>query len=487
MGAGASPQAAVEAATVSDLGLCINKLDPASKDKLVSAILGDEVSKRMEHVFKRVDLARSGFLDKSELVKFCREGDQNENAAQVLLESCDANKDGKVAMDEWKAMFVKEATRSNKEMLELLAWFEDLAVGLQNKRVENLFARVDFDQSGSLDKSELVKFCKEGGQNDAAAQVLLESCDTDKDNKVTVEEWKAMFAKESARSDRDMLELLAWFEDLAVGLQEKRVQNLFQRVDFDRSGFLDKSELVKFCKEGGQNEAAAQVLLESCDNDKDNKVNLLEWKGMFAKESARSDRQMLELLGWFEDLAAGLEKKRVENLFARVDFDRSGSLDKSELVKFCQEGGQNEAAAQVLLESCDNNKDDKVSIEEWKAMFAKESARSDREMLELLTWFEELAGCLQNKRVEDLFARVDLDSSGLLDKTELVKLCKEGDQNEAAAQVLLESCDTDKDGKVSVTEWKGMFAKESARSDREMIELLVWFEELAKAMEKTKA
>jgi len=34
------------------------------------------------------------------------------------------NKDGKVSMDEWKAMFAKEAARSEPDMIELLFEFE---------------------------------------------------------------------------------------------------------------------------------------------------------------------------------------------------------------------------------------------------------------------------------------------------------------------------------------------------------------------------
>lgn len=107
-------------------------------------------------------------------------------------------------------------------------------------RIEKLFKAVDLDGNGTLDHSEIVKFC--GGNKQLAADLIFD-LDEDQDGEIDYDEWVNYFAN---KLDEDGI------DDFLPHL-EKMERNMFDEGDYAESDMMDydpnaKKEMSKYDK-----------------------------------------------------------------------------------------------------------------------------------------------------------------------------------------------------------------------------------------------
>jgi Ca2+-binding EF-hand superfamily protein len=237
--------------------------------------------------------------------------------------------------------------------------------------------RMDANADGAIDADELAAgFRARGGgrpRGPDLAQRLL-AMDTDKDGRISKEEWK--------------------------GRPEG-----FARMDTDQDGFLTKSEIEEIAKRmrrrGGWKSGPSDALFRRMDADQDGKLTKEEWKlkpDLFARFDANGDgvitpdevmpadpRQpgaegdgSAEFLRRFDRNGDGkieASEFKDERRFAAMDRDQDGVLSKTEIEQALDK--QDRERGMGFLERFDRDRDGKVTREEFTGP-AKLFDRMDR-------------------------------------------------------------------------------------------------------------
>jgi len=276
---------------------------------------------------------------------------------------------------------------------------------------------------------------------------------------------------------------------------------LFQRIDADESGSLEKSECVKMC---GGNETTAANMMKALDSDADGKVTITEWMKFFMKqaavgsdiadlmanisarldndqaapgEGAKLERRLSRETSDALETTAGFADhiKPLADLFERCDKDSSGAISPEECVRMC---GGNEKMARAMLKSLDTDDNGLVSGDEWMTFFLKmfavggsdkvtsmigniDSRLSGAEAEEpsecQVLVAENIAECDDSAlaaRISRAFNQIDTSGNGTIELEECLQF--NGD-NVDQAEGMMKGLDTDADGKVSGKEWFAFF------------------------------
>ena len=355
--------------------------------------------------FQMIDKDNSGTLTKTEIVKAVAEdkevvkflrtcGEENlqfllhparlEKALQVL----DTSKDGEVDIDEWEEAIQRglakrlEQLAVERERRERAARAEDEAFSAEFlNAAREVFLMIDKDDSGSLDKAEVVKAVRTdkkvidflvncGNQNlqyllvPARLESALAILDTDRDGEINMPEWEeaietALATKLEQRAAQREMQAKAAQKEIAEFTAEflNAARQCFQMIDKDSSGTLTKVEIVKAVAEdkevvtflrtcGEENlqfllhPARLEKALEVLDTSKDGEVDIDEWeeavhRGLAKRlEQLAQERERRERAARAEDEAFSAEfLNAAREVFLMIDVDESGSLDKAEVVK----------------------------------------------------------------------------------------------------------------------------------------------------------
>lgn len=139
----------------------------------------------------------------------------------------------------------------------------------------------------------------------------------------------------------------------------------------------------------------------------------------------------------YADFTTNEDMRSLEDEFKKMDVNGDQSLDMEEMVEALAKTGVTRADAENLFKAVDIDGDGTVSYQEL-----------------LLTATDRKLG-LQEERQWAAFCKIDTDSSGHIDESELVKLL---DISQEEAKVLIKEVDVDSDGKVSFDEFKKMWS-----------------------------
>ncbi|KAH8057475.1 hypothetical protein JL721_9724 [Aureococcus anophagefferens] len=336
--------------------------------------------------FQMIDKDDSGTLTKAEIVKAVAE-DKEPARLEKALEVLDTSKDGEVDIDEWEEAIQRglskrlEQLADERERRERAARAEDEAFSAEFlNAARQVFLMIDVDNSGSLDKAEVVKAVKTdkkvinflvncGNQNlqyllvPARLEAALQTLDTDRDGEINMPEWES--AIETALANK--LEARAADREKKAAAARKEIEEFtaeflnaarqcFQMIDKDNSGTLTKVEIVKAIAEdkdvvkflrtcGEENlqfllqPARLAKALDVLDTSKDGEVDIDEWeeaihRGLAKRlEQLADERERRERAARAEDEAFSAEfLSMAREVFDMIDKDGSGSLDKKEVV-----------------------------------------------------------------------------------------------------------------------------------------------------------
>ncbi|KAH8092913.1 hypothetical protein JL720_5081 [Aureococcus anophagefferens] len=393
-----------------------------TKTEIVKAVAEDEAV-----VFDMIDVDQSGSLDKAEVVKAVQTNDKvikflvncgNQNLQYLLVPArleaallvLDTDRDGEINAPEWEdaiehALSAKLEARAQKRVEQAKAArkeIEEFTHEFQNA-ARRCCEMIDKDGSGTLTKTEIVKAVSEdesvvkflrtcGEENlqfllvPARLEKALEVLDTSKDGEVDVDEWE---------------------EAIHRGLAKRGRAAVFDMIDVDGSGSLDKAEVVKAVKGdqkvikflvncGNPNlqyllvPARLEHALAVLDTDRDGEISGTEWEG--AIETALANK--LEVRAAKREEQAKAARKEIEEFtnefvsaarkcFEMIDKDNSGTLTKVEIVKAIAEdkdvvkflktcGEENlqfllfPARLEKALQVLDTSNDGELDVNEWE-------------------------------------------------------------------------------------------------------------------------
>jgi Ca2+-binding EF-hand superfamily protein len=256
------------------------------------------------------------------------------------------------------------------------------------------------------------------------------------------------------------------------------VKSLFRSMDTDASGKVDVEELGSCLKKVGVRLNGDQVLsfLNDIDANGDGRVSLQEFMDAVEVRKPRSGKGAASSKeGAWRSILRAVEKdesweRSVSTLFKAFDKDGSGSIDVAELASGLVSLGVSLSPDQVMAirEDLDSNGDGTISKAEFEAAVKskskstpskRESFSSSKSDVVDKAWGAIMAVVQRNpdkwvSSVESLFLKLDSDSSGEVDLTELGKGLKGlgvqlTDQQRAA---LMQDLDSDFNGRITLKE-----------------------------------
>ncbi len=127
--------------------------------------------------------------------------------------------------------------------------------------VHRLFAAIDANSDGSIDKDELTKFITEKGGSAEEAERLFAVLDKDSDGAVSEEQLAASIRRGHHGHHHG-----------GLGLTEL-AEKLFRRIDGDDDGNLSKDELTAYLAKRGGSEEEAEAKYAKLDPDGDGQVD----------------------------------------------------------------------------------------------------------------------------------------------------------------------------------------------------------------------
>ena len=234
-----------------------------------------EDDSELRDVFSRVDVDGGGTIDKQELEEVTE--DLGESLTSVFgsskldaaFEDMSPNSEGEVSFEHFRQWWLR--TRKDNEEPEIsFAAFEEWYWGRisaeqaeQEARLVELFKRIDADGSGLLDKREVAALAADLGEKltgtysktSAGLDEAFAEMDPDGDEEVSLDEFRSWW---SQKKDPPVIEFKTFEEwywrrmKLQKEQEEVHIRKLFDKIDADGSGALDKQEVAVLTEELGE-------------------------------------------------------------------------------------------------------------------------------------------------------------------------------------------------------------------------------------------
>ena len=533
-------------------------------------------------VFLMIDKDDSGFLDKTEIVTAIRADKEviafltncgNKNLQYLLVPSrlesalaqLDSDRDGEIDCNEWEEAIMtglknKLEQRAKAREAQSKAAAKEIAKFTSEflNAARQCFIMIDVDNSGTLEKPEIVKavqtdkkvidFLKNCGEvnlqfllHPPRLDKALDALDTDKSGELDIEEWEAAINRglakrlEQMADERERRQRAAEKADADFSLEFlNAAREVFAMIDADDSGTLDKPEIVEavqnnkkvikfLCNCGNQNlqyllvPARLEKALNEMDTDRDGSIDVDEWEqcieiALQNKLAARAAKRELDAKNAAKENAAFASDflNAARKCFNLIDKDFSGTLEIAEIVQavktdnevisFLQNCGEDNlqfllqpARLKKALQALDSDNSGEIDVEEWEEAIQRGLSRRLEQLSEERERRARIAAAAdEDFSVEFLtmaravFEMIDEDESGYLDKQEIIEAVQAnkkvitflqtcGNQNlmyllePSRLQQALAVLDSDRDGQIDASEWEdaienALKAKLSARA-----------------------
>ena len=242
-------------------------------------------------------------------------------------------------------------------------WYEQEQFGEfeDDSEFREIFHRVDVDGSGTVDKVELEEVADELGERLSSVfssrqlDEAFEEMSPDEDGEVSFASFRHWWLRR--RQEREEPEISfgafsVWYWNRIAAEQEaeeSRIRDLFQRIDADGSGQLDKSEverlaaelgekLTSFGRSGDLDDAFAEM-----DPDGSEAVTLDEFRTWWLQKKQPPEVEYKAFEAWYWKRLQEQdeqEEERMRELFERTDTDGSGALGREEVAALSAELGE---------------------------------------------------------------------------------------------------------------------------------------------------
>ena len=212
---------------------------------------GDISDEALHRAFDDIDTDGSGFLDRAELSSAMKSLGKTDAEVNTLVDGMDKDQ---LNFDEFKALVVPPSVLARMRNAELFSGALGGMLGgdISDEKLVQVFKEIDTDGSGSLDKSEIATAMRKLGKSDGEVQKVLGGMDKDQLNFI---EFKALVVPPSALARmRNAKVFQAAFGDLLgdAELTDEKLRAVFDRIDTDKSGQLDRAEIRQAMMELGK-------------------------------------------------------------------------------------------------------------------------------------------------------------------------------------------------------------------------------------------
>jgi Ca2+-binding EF-hand superfamily protein len=357
------------------------------------------------------------------------------------------------------------------------------------------FGELDPDNCGWIPLDDARAVLASVGMSHMQAETLLLEAQPDGRGRVQYKKFARVCAQISSAYQGDNA-------PTALNAEKRRARAiaLFRRVDIDRSGKIEDSEMIAWCKRLAAkfrtktDEAAILNMVESFKG----KVITEEVFADFMLETyqAVSDEQFFEWLDYCDTPSYYARVRRLRTLFWKLDSDGSGIIDMDEKRQYAKKLGSrlgvpvtdewiNQAVCDFAF--IDSNCDGKITEEEFITAFLELFETVEDELfLEGLGMFDVRSDTDRRVIFANMFRRHDLDNDGFLDAKEVKTYFKNfaakmgqpiSDEELAFAVKQFQAVDANGDGVISMEEFVNYFMSETANaSDEDFYQQIEFFD-----------
>jgi calmodulin len=239
----------------------------------------------------------------------------------------------------------------------------------RKQQVEELFALIDTDKSGSIEIKELKEMVRlvkpDLKEEDVAKQ--FHALDQSKDGRVQKDEFSKHYLEQfKSDDDKKFYERMQYTKKFLT--RKPRLSSVFDTFDTDHSGNLNRGEIfrmVRLSKPKFTNDDLT-ALFNKIDTNHDHKVSrdefILYYFNLFFNETEA------EFVERVEEAFQGRRKVKLQMLFNMYDLDGNGILDLNEFALMLRMNGRKFVSADDILNTlCKIDKDHnrKVDFNEW--------------------------------------------------------------------------------------------------------------------------
>eukprot|EP01052_Picozoa_sp_SAG31_P024735 SAG31_NODE_2124_length_6401_cov_2.039829_3_plen_879_part_00 len=395
---------------------------------------------------------------------------------------------GAIDFPEFKKFFARNAI----DLGDSTAHLKTLLLGrVESDRVSadvlrKVFARHDGDGNGYMDHFEFDVFVEDMGFTGTEADLedMFKGMDMDNNGLIDWEEFIAYFAQDSMLGGDTAAEirrnLFSKFQDQSMDL--KKLRKLYDSVDTNNNGVLEMREFKKlaFKKLGFKGtEEEVEQSFKTCDADNSGNIDWNEFRDWYkSKNPDAVVRAVKEEADRDKDDFTGLK-----TIFAKVDRNHDGSIDRREFKTFAKKIKLNASSRQLdeWFRQMDVNKSGGIDFEELRNWYAESTEESVLRSKMAQTMGSDRKGLKQARVLKTMFSRIDSDGSGEVDQNEMMQLVldlgMEVDQKDL--DVIFQQMDLDGNGAIDFEEFHDWYRLKGGAGDELRTRLKSWFKAMS--------
>ena len=267
----------------------------------------------LRETFDRVDVDGGGTIDIEELSEVAEDLGSSaltsifgQKKLEAAFEAMAPSEEGEVSFENFRLWWLKSQKDDEEPEISFDAfeiWYWDRITAEQvadEMRVKVLFNKIDVDGGGSLDQKEVAALAAELGEkltgfgkSSADLDEAFAEMDPDGDEEVSLEEFRVWWVQKKEPPVVEYKPFEAWYwkrmED-EKEREEKHIRTLFEKIDADGGGSLDRKEVAMLSKELGDNLASAFSKKKSAeafaemDPDGDGEVTFDEFRNWWFRK-----------------------------------------------------------------------------------------------------------------------------------------------------------------------------------------------------------
>jgi Ca2+-binding EF-hand superfamily protein len=231
--------------------------------------------KEYREAFDRIDVDHSGYIDRSEIKQVFHQvlGDDALNRnVDAFLHEFDTDGDMRISWEEFS-----DAKHANEIRHILRLW------NRSDKELREAFEKIDVDNSGSIDRSEIELILRQvlGVDVEKNCDAFLQLFDTNMDENISWEEFSnalgVLPSSEPAEPPPEKSEMvdIAKASFLRWDRSDEEYREAFDRIDVDNSGTIDRSEIGHVFREvlGADLDTNVDEFLRRFDANRDESIS----------------------------------------------------------------------------------------------------------------------------------------------------------------------------------------------------------------------